>query len=200
MRAMRMTVMILAGLLVVPASARAQRAAQRPMTVGESARGAGRGMEGNPMQARRARIQREIRMAFTRAVRNQVGLSDDQMRKLAPINQKYVRERQEIARQERDTRLELRAELTKTQPNQDTVAAYLTRLQAFPRQRLDLNDAETRELGGIMTPVQLAKFRALEERVQRQLNMMRGGGRGGRGGPMAPPPDSSGARGGGGGD
>ena len=200
MRAMRMTVMILAGLLVVPASARSQRAAQRPMTVGESARGAGRGMEGNPMQARRDRIQSEIRMAFTRAVRNQVGLSDDQMRELAPINQKYVRERQEIARQERDTRLELRAELTKTQPNQDTVAAYLTRLQAFPRQRLDLNDAETRELGGIMTPVQLAKFRALEERVQRQLNMMRGGGRGGRGGPMAPPPDSSGARGGGGGD
>jgi hypothetical protein len=199
MRAMRRTVMLL-GLFVVPASASAQRAAQRRMTAGESARGGERGMQENPMQARRARIQREIRMAFTRAVRNQVGLSDDQMRKLAPINQKYVRERQEIARQERDTRLELRAELMKAQPNQDTVSAYLARLQAFPRQRLDLNDAEARELGGIMTPVQLAKFRALEERVQRQLNMMRGGGRGARGEPMGPPPDSGGGGGGGGGD
>ena len=179
MRATRSTLPLLAAVLLLPSPALEQGGAGRAGAAQETT-------QANPMAQRRARIQREIRMAFTRAVRNQVGLSDDQMRKLAPINQKYVRERQGLARAEQETRLLLRAELMKPQPDQDTVARYLAQLQAFPRQRLDLNDAEDRELGTIMTPVQLARFRALQERVQRQLNMMRGrrgGGGGGGGGP-----------------
>ncbi|MDE3174186.1 MAG: hypothetical protein KGN74_14035, partial [Gemmatimonadota bacterium] len=175
MRATRPILPLLAAVLFLPAPALAQGGAGRAGAAPETT-------QANPALQRRARIQREIRMAFTRAVRNQVGLSDDQMRRLAPINQKYVRQRQGLAREEQATRQLLRAELMKPQPDQDTVARYLAQLQTFPRQRLDLNDAEDRELGSIMTPVQLARFRALQERVQRQLNMMRGA-RGGRGGP-----------------
>jgi hypothetical protein len=203
---MRLTLSVLGVALLLPVAARAQQDVKPPVTARESAQvtgGAGRAMQDNPMQARRARIQREIRRAFTRAVRNQVGLTDDQMRRLAPINQEYVRQRQEVARQERDTRIALRAELAKEKPDQDKVSQYLQQLQEFPRQRLDINDAEDKQLAGIMTPVQVARFRALEERVQRQLNMMRGR----RGAGMGLSPDSGpemmrgrgGRRGGGGG-
>jgi len=151
---------------------------------------------GGPGGSPRMRLQRQIRQEFTRAVRTQVGLTDDQMRKLAPINQKYVAQRQALARQERDARLSLRAELMKEEPDQARVADYSAQLQEIPHKRLDMNDAEARELSTIMTPVQLAKFRALEERVQRQMNAMRrpwGDGMG--------PPDGGGPgrRGGGGG-
>lgn len=151
---------------------------------------------GGPDGSPRMRLQRQIRQEFTRAVRTQVGLTDDQMRKLAPINQKYVVQRQALARQERDARMALRAELMKEEPDQVKVADYSAQLQAIPHKRLDMNDAEAKELSTIMTPVQLAKFRALEERVQRQMNAMRG-----RRGDGLGPPDGAGPgrRGGGGG-
>lgn len=181
MRNARRTWLALVAVLVAaPAAARAQGDTGRR---GEGPPGMMRGRG-----AERMRIQREIRQAFTRAVRNQVGLDDDQMRKLAPINRTYAQQRQALAREERGIRMALRDELSKAQPDQDSVAKLSDRLQALPRRRLDLNDAEDRELSAIMTPVQLAKYRALVERVQHQLNMMRppmmGGDR--------PPPDSTG--------
>lgn len=163
---------LVAGLaLSVPATARAQKTGGRrgDQGTGEMRGGQDRGEVG----PERMRMQRRIRQAFTRAVRNQVGLSDEQMRQLAPINRKYVGERQALEHEERATRMALRDELGKAQPNQDSVAKLSEKLQAFPRQRLDLNDAEGKDLGGIMTPVQVARFRALQERVQRQLNAMR---------------------------
>ncbi len=179
--------------LSVPASARAQRDTGRRgnqgagMMRGRQGRGQG-GME-------RMRMLRQIRQAYTRAVRRQVGLSDEQMRKLAPINRKFVGERQALELEERNTRMALRAELSKAQPDQDSVAKLSDRLQAFPRQRLDLNDAEDRDLAAIMTPVQLARFRALQERVQRQLNTMRQPLMGGDAPPLSLP-DSTGGGGG----
>ena len=152
----------------------------------------GRGMGGMERQ----RLQRRIRQAFTRAVRTQVGLTNEQMRQLAPINRKFAGQRQVLVREETATRIALRDELAKATPNQDSVAKLSDRLQAIPRQRLDLNDAEDRELAGIMTPVQLARYRALQERVQRQLNMMRASMAGGDARPLAIP-DTSGGGGGG---
>ncbi len=163
---------------------------------GEGA-GAMRGRQGRGMGGvERLRLQRQIRQAFTRAVRRQVGLSNEQMRQLAPINRKYAGERQSLAREETETRIALRDELAKAKPNQDSVAKLSDRLQAIPRQRLDLNDAEDKELGGIMTPVQQARFRALQERVQRQLNMMRAPPTGGDARPLTLP-DTSASGGGG---
>ena len=140
--------------------------------------------------ADRARIMRQIRQSFTRAVRTQVGLSDDQMRKLAPINQKFGRQRQALAQEERSARGALRDELYKASPDEAKVAQLSDELQQFPRKRLDLNDAEDKELSAIMTPVQLARYRALQERVQRQLDLMRPP-MGAEGPPPPPPGDTS---------
>jgi hypothetical protein len=133
---------------------------------------------------------RQIRQSFTRAVRTQVGLNDDQMRKLAPINAKFSRQRQALSQEERAARVSLRDELDKQNPDEAKVAQLSDQLQLYPRKRLDLNDAEDKELSAIMTPVQLARYRALQERVQRQLNMMRPPM--GPGGPPPPPDDTSG--------
>ncbi len=194
MRFASVTVALVASLVVgLPSPGLAQkdtgRRANEPPAMMRQQRGGGRGQMGMG-GPERARLMGQIRRAFTRAVRNQVGLSGEQMRQLAPINRKYVQKRQALARQDRSVRLALREELNSAQPDQAKVAEYTRQLQAFSRQQLDLNDAEERELGGIMTPVQLARFRALQERIQRRLNMMRPllMGDSARGGRRGPPP------------
>ncbi len=198
MRAMRRSAMLLAVLVsAIPVAVRAQGDTGRQARAQQSPPPPQQGGQGGGPQ--RMRLQRQIRQAFTRAVRTQLGLTDDQMHKLQPINQKYVGERQALVREEREARLSLRDELAKGQPDQAKVSQYTAQLQAIPHKRLDLNDAEDNELAAIMTPVQLAKYRALQERVQRQMNAMRGQ----RDDGLGPPPDSGGRgpgrRGGGGG-
>lgn len=188
MRQSRYGLALAAVLLLMPLTVRAQGDTGRRGNQGQGAmRGRqGRGQPGAP----RARIQRQIREAFTRAVRTQVGLSDAQMRKLAPINRRYVVKRQTLQFEERSIRLALREQLMASTPDQDSVAKLSRRLQDLPRERLDVNAAEEQELSAIMTPVQLARYRALEERVQRQMNAMRPSMMGGDARPL-PIPDST---------
>ncbi len=160
-------------MVVAPARTQGQGVTQREVSAQQQPVRPPRGGRMGQMSPERARIQRMIRQAFTHAVRTQVGLSDDQMRKLAPINRRFVQQRQALGAQERQTRMGLRDELAKSEPDQAKVQQYLDQMDGFQRQRLDLTDAEGKALGGIMTPVQLAKYRALQEKVQRQLTMMR---------------------------
>ena len=44
----------------------------------------------------RGELEAELRRGFARAVRQRVGLNEDQMRRLAPITQKYANERARI--------------------------------------------------------------------------------------------------------
>lgn len=202
MKFVRVTMAVVAALaLGVPVAGHAQsdtgRRANQPPPMMRTQRGGRRGQMGMG-GPERARLMGQIRRAFTRAVRNQVGLSNEQLRKLAPINRKYVQERQALARRERGIRGGLRDELSMAHPDQGKVAGYTAQLQAIARQQLDLNIAEERELGGIMTPVQVARFRALQERIQRQMNMMRPlmMGDSARGGRRGPPPAGGGGGGG----
>jgi Spy/CpxP family protein refolding chaperone len=131
MRAYRFAVAGALLALALPLAAQAQRDSVRRDANPPAAR-QGRGMRGQ-RGADRAQLQRRIRQAFTRLVRTQVGLSDDQMHQLAPINQKFVRERRQVAQQERELREQLRAELAKPSPDQAKVAEYSDKLQQFPR-------------------------------------------------------------------
>jgi hypothetical protein len=131
------------------------------------------GPPGSPQSPERQQLQQRIRQAFTRAVRERVGLSDDQMQRLAPINHKYQQQRQALAREERATRESLREELASASPDAAKVQQMSAQLQDFQRQRVDLNDAEQKELGDVMSPVQLARYRAMQEQFQRRMNEMR---------------------------
>src|SRR5919106_6637012 len=58
--------------------------------------------------AGRARLEGDVRRGFARAVRERVGLSDDQMRQLRPITMRYEQQRRQLHADERDTRRALR--------------------------------------------------------------------------------------------
>src|SRR5689334_11998784 len=66
------------------------------------------GLRGQP-PAERQLLQRQVRQAFAKAVRRQLNLSDDQMRKLQSADFKYERQRVALLRDERQARLGLKS-------------------------------------------------------------------------------------------
>jgi Spy/CpxP family protein refolding chaperone len=157
------------------------------LLVGGSSALAAQAVQPRPDQARAA-AQERVRARIARLLRERVGLSDDQLRRLAPINQRYDGRRQALFREERELRQSLRRELSAQTADQNRVSTQIDQLFALQRRRLDLAAEEQRELAPIMTPVQRARYLALQETVRRRTEEMRrrrggGPGRGGRRGP-----------------
>lgn len=167
----RMLITALAAVLATAASVSAQGRPARPPR-GSARLEAQRGQQLPPEQ--RQAIERRIRQAMARAVREKVGLDEKQMRKLAPVNQKYARQRRELAQQERDVRMALRSAMMDTaSPDQGKIAAYQNQLIELQRKRLDVVEAEQKELSSFMTPLQVAKYRALQEQLRRRVEELR---------------------------
>jgi hypothetical protein len=107
-------------------------------------------------------------------VERRLGLTADQGAKLRDATAQYAAERQQLFRQERTLRRDLREELARGETvRQDRVASMLDRLLALQRERADLVSAEQRRLSGFLTPVQRAEFLAMQERAFRAAQQMR---------------------------
>lgn len=130
---------------------------------------------GNPnMSPERAALERQVRLAFTKAARERVGLSEDQMTKLAAVNRSLSVQRRELSQEERATRLALRQEmLDQAPPDQAKIGTYLDRLRELRHRRLDIADTEQKELATFMTPSQRARYQALQEQVRHRLDDIR---------------------------
>jgi Spy/CpxP family protein refolding chaperone len=139
----------------------------------------------------RGELEAELRRGFARAVRQRVGLSEDQMRRLAPITQKHATERARIQLDEREARMEL-GRILRDSVSADSarVERLLARMLEVEKRRTQLMEQEQRDLATIMSPVQRARFLGLQEQMRRQLEERRRGR--GQGGPpprRGPPPD-----------
>ena len=121
----------------------------------------------------RARLEGEVRRAFARAVRERVGLSEDQMRRLAPLTQKHEQARRALQQDERRARMALQAELRGSAPDTAVVARLLDTLVGIHRRRVQMIEGEHRDLATVMTPVQRARYLAVQEQVRRRMEQMR---------------------------
>jgi Spy/CpxP family protein refolding chaperone len=154
--------------VALPAHAQGEGSQQQPVKPPQ------RGGRGNPaLTPEQKQLGMQIERAFRQKVHEEVGLTDEQFRKVGAISQKYNPQRRAINQQDMATRMAMREELAKPQPDDAKIQQYMQQLQALPQQRLDLSRAEQKDLGTIMSPVQLAKYQNLEEKVQRQLNQIR---------------------------
>jgi hypothetical protein len=127
-----------------------------------------------PDSVGRARLESAIRRGFAQAARKRVGLSDAQINRLAPMMQRYEQQRRQLLRDERDARMSLRAQMRNEQTADATkVDQLLQRLVDVQKRRVQLVEAEQRDLATVMTPLQRAKFMALQEQIRRRLEEMR---------------------------
>jgi hypothetical protein len=158
-------------LLGVASPGRAQLRPRRDVALPRA--GAGRQMPGEAGDANRAQLERRFRQTLYQMTRRRVGLSDAQMTQLVPINQRFETQRRAIQRQERQTRLALRdAMQDSTHADQAKITGYLDKLVQLQRQRVDLIAQEQQDLAAVMTPLQRARYTALQEQVRRRVEQM----------------------------
>jgi len=123
---------------------------------------------------RRQQLEAQLRQRLWRITKNRVGLTDDQMAKLAQASRPFDAQRRQLAVQERAERLALRREIMAgASANQSRVATALDRVLDLQRRRAQLQIDEQRSLATFMTPVQRAKYAALQEQLRRRAENLR---------------------------
>jgi hypothetical protein len=124
---------------------------------------------------RRQQLEARLRQQLWRVTKNRVGLSDEQMTRLAQASRPFEAQRRQLAVQERTERLALRREiLAGANADQDRIALSLDRVLEMQRRRAQLQIDEQRALAAFMTPIQRAKYAALQEQLRRRAENLRG--------------------------
>jgi Spy/CpxP family protein refolding chaperone len=120
-------------------------------------------------KADRPALEQQFRERVARLTKDRVGLTDAQMAQLEQSNSRFAPQLTQVAAQERETRRQLRQEMTATgQPNQQKVSALLDASIRLQKQRISIVEAEQKELARFMTPVQRARYIALQGQFRRR--------------------------------
>lgn len=141
-------------------------------TAAEAQQRGGRGQADTSARRERAALEQRVQQGLGRLMRERVGLSDAQLRQLAPVRQRFEARRRDLLAGERAARIELRRVIqggATDSLTQSQVASLMARLQDVQRQRVQLFEEEQRELAGFMTPVQRARYHAVQENIRRRV-------------------------------
>jgi hypothetical protein len=122
----------------------------------------------------RAELEQRLRQRIAQVVRRRLELNDDQMARLATVNQQLDKQRMALVGEERQARVALRTEMQAgNSANQQKVATLLDQLLQLQRRRLDLVENEQRELAKFLTPVQRAKYFGLQNEIRKRMQELR---------------------------
>lgn len=123
----------------------------------------------------RAQMELQLRQRLWGIAKQRVGFTDTQMTQLERTSRTFDQRRRALALEERAERVTLREQLllADDKVDQDRVAKALDRLHQLQRDRIDLQIAEQKEFAGFMTPVQRAKYAALQEQLRRRVDSLR---------------------------
>lgn len=120
--------------------------------------------------AQRQAAEQRIRQQLWQVAKTRVGFTDEQMSRLEQVSQRYDGRRRALNQQERAQREALRGEmLSDSTANQANIAAALDQIHQIQRQRVEMQAEEQKEWGTFMTPLQRAKYMALQDQLRRRL-------------------------------
>ncbi|HJP58932.1 MAG TPA: hypothetical protein VJ865_03010 [Gemmatimonadaceae bacterium] len=120
----------------------------------------------------RPALEQALRQRMAMVTKQRLGLTDQQMAQLEQSNSKFAPQMTQLIASERETRRQLRLELTSTTPNQQHVSTLIDQTLAFQKQRVSIVEAEQKDLARFMTPVQRAKYVALQAEFRRRAQEM----------------------------
>ena len=122
----------------------------------------------------RALLEERFQQRLGEVLRQRLDLSDEQFRRLREVNQKFEGQRRTLFQSEREVRVGMRKALRDdSTASNDEVARLMDRAIQLQRQRLELLEAEQRELAQFLTPIQRAKYFGFQEQLRRQMEEMR---------------------------
>jgi hypothetical protein len=135
-------------------------------------------------QGDRTALEQQFRERTAKLVQQRLGLNDVQLAKLEQSNARYAPQLRQLAAQERDIRSQLRNEMMAgNAANQQHVSDLLDAAFRMQRQRLGIVEAEQKDLAGFLTPIQRARYIALQSQFGKRAQELSGeGGRQKQGG------------------
>jgi protein CpxP len=142
------------------------------------ARQGGGDRPGGGDRVNRQQLEQRFRLRLANLLKTQLGLTDEQMRQLSEVNQRFDVQRRDMNRREMLTRRSLRDEVLKHDSADAGRIEQLFKDQfKIEHERIDLTEAEQRELSKFLTPVQRARYLGVQEQIRREMDQLRGRGR-----------------------
>jgi protein CpxP len=126
-----------------------------------------------PPNPKRVALERQLRERTAQIARQRLGLTEAQMQQLERVNSRFAPQLNAVAMRERDTRRQLRQEMTAAgEPNQSRVSELLDASLNLQKQRIGLIEAEQKELAVFLTPVQRARYIALQSQFRNRAEQL----------------------------
>lgn len=143
----------------------------------------GGGKRGQQLPLDNRPLERRVQQAIAQAMQRQLNLDDEKVRQLQRTSAKFENERQQLLRDEREARQTLRRAIEdSTTTDQTKIEQAMARMVQVQRRRVDVLEAEQKDLATFLTPRQRAQYFSLRERIIRRVMEMEPNGRGHRGG------------------
>lgn len=142
-----------------------------------------------PPTGKRAALEQQFRERTARLAQQRLGLTDAQLRRLEQTNARFAPQLRQLVAQERDIRRQLRQEmLAGNSANQQHVGELLDASIRLQKQRIAIVESEQKDLAGFLTPVQRARYIALQAQFRKRAEeLSRQGGRANQGQRRRPP-------------
>jgi periplasmic protein CpxP/Spy len=117
----------------------------------------------------RAALEQQWRERSAQLAKQKLGLTDDQLTQLEQSNARFAPRLNQLALQDRETRRQLRLEMTAgSQANQQHVSALLDSSISLQKQRIAVVEEQQKDLARFLTPTQRAGYIALQAQVRRR--------------------------------
>ena len=128
-----------------------------------------------PPAGNRPALEQQFRERSARLAKQRLGLTDAQLDKLERSNARFAPQLRQLAAQEQDVRQQLRQEMTAgNSANQQHVSDLLDASVRLQKQRIALVEAEQKDLAAFLTPVQRARYIALQAQFGKRAQELSG--------------------------
>lgn len=119
-------------------------------------------------------IEHQLQQRIATIMQERLQLNDEQLRQLVEVTRRFERERMQVRGEDYRLRMAMRSQLLAGDTaSQDRVAELLEQMPRVERRRIDLMENEQRELAKFLTPVQRARYIALQEEIRRNMEQIR---------------------------
>lgn len=127
--------------------------------------------------ANRAALEQRFRERTAKLAQQRLGLTDAQLARLEQTNARFAPQLRQLAAQERDIRSQLRQEMMAgNSANQQHVSDLLDASLRLQKQRIAMVEAEQKDLAAFLTPVQRARYIALQAQFRKRAAELSGQG------------------------
>jgi Spy/CpxP family protein refolding chaperone len=119
-------------------------------------------------------IEQQLQQRIATIMQERLQLNDEQLQQLVEVTRRFERERMQVRGEDYRLRMAMRSQLLAGDTaSQERVAELLEQMPRVERRRIDLMENEQRELAKFLTPVQRARYIALQEEIRRNMEQIR---------------------------